>query len=133
MPWVILLGSSVLEAVWAIALSESDGFSRPLPSAIFFVAATLSMIGLGIAMKSIPTSVAYAVWVGIGAALTVTASMIIGAEDFSVLKAIFLGGIIACVIGLKFAPEGAPRSGAAPALSGQDPARPTSAPNETGA
>lgn len=107
MPWIILLASSVLEAVWAIALSESDGFSRPLPTAIFFVAVVLSMLGLGIAMKSIPTSVAYTVWVGVGAALTVTVSMITGAEDPSPLKILFLAGIIACVIGLKFAPTGA--------------------------
>ena len=67
MYWLILLISSVLEAVWAIALSESDGFSRPVPTIVFAVAVTLSMIGLGYAMKGIPTSVAYTVWVGVGA------------------------------------------------------------------
>ena len=81
MHWIILLISSVLEAVWAIALSESDGFSRPVPTIVFAVAVTLSMIGLGYAMKGIPTSVAYTVWVGVGAALTVTASMLTGSED----------------------------------------------------
>lgn len=118
MPWIVLFASSALEAVWAIALSQSDGFSRPLPTLIFAVAATLSMVGLGYAMKTIPTSVAYTVWVGIGAALTVIASMLTGAEDPSALKILFLAGIIACVVGLKFAPTGAPVQG----HSGQDPA-----------
>lgn len=118
MYWFILLCSSVLEAVWAIALSESDGFSRPVPTVVFAIAVTLSMVGLGYAMQGIPTSVAYTVWVGVGAALTVTASMVSGAEDASPLKIFFLAGIIACVIGLKFAPAAPPR---APA-GAQDPA-----------
>lgn len=122
MPWLILLASSVLEAVWAIALSESDGFSRPAPTVIFFVAVTLSMLGLGFAMKSIPTSVAYAVWVGIGAAITVTVSMLTGAEEFSTLKVVFLAGIIACVIGLKFVPDGGRKVAGLSGQTGQDPA-----------
>ena len=41
--WVILLASAVLEAVWATALGLSDGFTRPLPTLVFAVTATLSM------------------------------------------------------------------------------------------
>lgn len=123
MYWFVLLVSSVLEAVWAIALSESDGFTRTGPTVVFAIAVTLSMIGLGYAMKGIPTSVAYTVWVGVGAALTVTASMISGSEDPSPLKILFLAGIIACVIGLKFAPAGQPAQGPAKLeAAGQDPA-----------
>lgn len=134
MHWIILLISSVLEAVWAIALSESDGFSRPVPTIVFAVAVTLSMIGLGYAMKGIPTSVAYTVWVGVGAALTVTASMLTGSEDPSPLKLVFLAGIIACVIGLKFAPAGkAAAEPASPDLAGQDPARSSISRSDAGA
>ncbi|MBC9926527.1 MULTISPECIES: multidrug efflux SMR transporter [unclassified Leucobacter] len=134
MYWLILLISSVLEAVWAIALSESDGFSRPVPTIVFAVAVTLSMIGLGYAMKGIPTSVAYTVWVGVGAALTVTASMLTGSEEPSPLKLVFLAGIIACVIGLKFAPAGKPAAEqAAPESSGQDPARASTPSSDAGA
>ena len=134
MHWIILLISSVLEAVWAIALSESDGFSRPVPTIVFAVAVTLSMIGLGYAMKGIPTSVAYTVWVGVGAALTVTASMLTGSEDPSPLKLVFLAGSIACVIGLKFAPAGkAAAEPASPDLAGQDPARSSTPRSDAGA
>ncbi|QDG64881.1 QacE family quaternary ammonium compound efflux SMR transporter [Pseudarthrobacter sp. NIBRBAC000502772] len=71
MSWLILILSGVLEAVWATALGQSDGFTRPLPTLVFTVTATRSMIGLGLAIRSIPLGTAYAVWVGIGAALTV--------------------------------------------------------------
>lgn len=95
MHWVVLLASAVLEAVWATALSQGA-------YVLFVVAATLSMAGLSFGMKKIPVGTAYAVWVGIGAALTVTWAMITGEEAVSAWKIVFLTGIIACVIGLKF-------------------------------
>ncbi|MFI6094485.1 DMT family transporter [Lentzea sp. NPDC051213] len=81
--------------MWATALSEGA-------YALFVVAATVSMIGLSVGMKRIAVGTAYAVWVGAGAALTVTWAMITGGEAVSVWKIVFLTGIIACVIGLKF-------------------------------
>ncbi|HEY9292575.1 MAG TPA: multidrug efflux SMR transporter [Microlunatus sp.] len=104
MAWIVLLISAVFEAVWATALGESDGLSRLLPSVIFFVALALSMLGLGWAAKRIPIGTSYAVWTGVGAALTVGFAMITGTESVSALKIIFLVGIIAAVIGLKLLP-----------------------------
>ena len=101
MPWVVLLLSGVLEAVWAAALDASEGFSRPLPSAVFLVALALSMAGLSFAMRSIPLGTAYAIWVGIGAVLTVGYAMASGAEPVSIARVALLGGIVACVVGLK--------------------------------
>lgn len=103
--WLALFGSAGLEAAWALALNASHGFTVPLWSGVFLVTATLSMLGLGYAMRGIPISIAYAIWTGIGAALTVSISMLLGAESVSVLRIIFLGGIIACVIGLRFTGE----------------------------
>lgn len=99
--WPLLLVSAVLEAVWANALSASDGFSRLGPTVLFLVATIASVVGLGLAMKHIPTGTAYAVWTSIGTVLTVAYSVSIGAEGISWLKALFLAGIIACVVGLK--------------------------------
>ncbi len=104
--WLILLASAVLEAVWATALGLSDGFSRPLPTAVFAVTATLSMAGLGMAVKLIPLGTAYAVWVGIGAALTVGWAMATGVEPSSPLKLLFIAGIVGCAAGLKLLPAG---------------------------
>ena len=101
MAWLVLVLSGVLEAVWAIALSKSDGFSRLLPSVVFGVALVLSMIGLAIAMRTLPVGTSYAVWVGIGAALTVVYAMVTGAESASVIKVLLIVGVVGCVIGLK--------------------------------
>ena len=97
MAWIILLVSAVFEAVWATALGLSDGLSKPAPTVVFFVGLTASMLGLAWAMKQIPIGTAYAVWVGVGAALTVAYATLTGAEPFSPWKLIFIGGIVAAV------------------------------------
>lgn len=101
MSWLILVVSGVLEAVWATALGRSAGFTRLWPSAIFVVALVASMVGLAYAMRELPVGTSYAVWVGIGAVLTVAFAMATGAEPVSVVKVLLLTGIVGCVVGLK--------------------------------
>ena len=101
MAWLVLVVSGVLEAVWATALGKSDGFTRLVPSLVFGVALALSMVGLAVAMRSLPVGTSYAVWVGIGAVLTVAYAMLTGAESASLAKVVLITGIVGCVIGLK--------------------------------
>ncbi|GCE44035.1 Quaternary ammonium compound-resistance protein SugE [Rhodococcus wratislaviensis] len=101
MAWMILVLSGVLEAVWATALGRSEGFSKLGPSIIFGVALVFSMAGLAYAMRSLPTGTSYAVWVGIGAALTVGFAMLTGAESTTPMKILLILGIVGCVVGLK--------------------------------
>ena len=101
MAWVVLILSGLLESVWAVALSRSGGFSRPLPIAIFAVALVLSMSGLGWALRTIPVGTGYAVWVGIGVAGTATAGMVFLDEPASTPRVLSLVLILAGVLGLK--------------------------------
>lgn len=101
MSWIVLVISGVLEAVWATALGKSAGFSKLSPSVVFVVALVASMAGLAYAMRDLPVGTAYAVWVGIGAVLTVVYAMATGDEPASLLKAAFLVMIIGGVVGLK--------------------------------
>lgn len=101
MSWIVLVLSGVLEAVWATALGKSEGFSRPVPSAVFVVAVTASMLGLAYAMRELPVGTSYAVWVGIGAVLTVVYATVTGTEPVSALKILFLAMIVGGVVGLK--------------------------------
>ena len=80
MSWLVLIASGVMESVWAIALGKSEGFTHVGPTIVFVVALVLSMLGLSFAVKTLPTGTAYAVWVGIGAALTVIYGMVTGSE-----------------------------------------------------
>ena len=101
MSWLVLIVSGVLEAVWATALGKSEGFTRLGPSIVFAGALLLSMAGLAFAMRDLPVGTSYAVWVGIGAVLTVVYAMLTGGESASVVKVLLLAGIVGCVIGLK--------------------------------
>jgi len=104
--WIVLIVSGVLEAVWATALGKSAGFTKLGPSIVFGVAVVASMVGLAYAMREISTGTAYAVWVGIGAALTVTYAIVTGEEPASVVKVLLLLGLVGCVVGLKVVDTG---------------------------
>ncbi|MTE17990.1 ligand-binding protein SH3 [Streptomyces sp. TRM43335] len=101
MSWVVLVLSGVLEAVWAAALSASEGFSRLRPSLLFLAALTLSMGGLAYALRGIPIGTGYAVWVGIGAVGTALYGMVALDDPVSVGRVVCLVLIVAGVVGLK--------------------------------
>jgi quaternary ammonium compound-resistance protein SugE len=103
MAWIVLIVSGVFEAVWAVALGKSDGFSRLVPTLVFAGGLVVSMAGLAVAMKTLPTGTSYAVWVAVGAALAVAYSMATGDESTSLVKVLLLLGLIGCVVGLKLA------------------------------
>lgn len=104
MPWLILILSGALEAVWAAALhraSQASGQQRLVPGALFLASVSASTGGLAIAMQSIPTGTAYAVWVGVGVVLTSAYAVITKVERPTAARLLLLTGIAACVVGLK--------------------------------
>ncbi len=101
MSWIILVGSGLLETVWAVALSASKGFSKLGPSLLFVVALFFSMAGLAYAVKSLPVGTAYGVWVGIGAVGAALYGMLVLDEPASVGRILCLLLIISGVVGLK--------------------------------
>lgn len=98
MAWVWLGLAGLLEVGWAIGLKLSAGFSRLWPS-VFTVAAMAASIGLlGLALKTLPVSTAYAVWTGIGAVGTAAIGILVLGEAATAMKlggiAMIAGGII---------------------------------------
>lgn len=101
MPWVILTIAGLLEVVWALMLKQSEGFTKPIPTAIFFISLVLSMFLLSQALKSLPVGTAYAVWTGIGAAGTAILGMLFLGESRDILKLVSLVMLIGGIIGLR--------------------------------
>ena len=101
MAWLLLFIAGLMEVGWAIGLKYTEGFTRIWPSVFTLAAMVASVVLLGIAMKSLPVGTSYAVWVGIGASLTVAWAMISGEEPFSILKLLLILGLVGCVVGLK--------------------------------
>ncbi len=106
MAWIVLLLSGFFEAGWAVALKLSNGFSRLVPTIVFAVCADISLGGLAWAMKQLPAGPAYAVWTGVGAALTAVIGMIWLGDGVSVLKIVSIVLIVSGVIGLNLAGGG---------------------------
>jgi quaternary ammonium compound-resistance protein SugE len=67
MTWVVLFIAGLFEVVWALALKESDGFSKIGPTSLFLVALVASMVLLALALRELPVGTGYAVWTGTGA------------------------------------------------------------------
>jgi quaternary ammonium compound-resistance protein SugE len=101
MAWVILFFAGLLEVAWALFLKQSEGFTRPGPTAGFAVALCLSMFLLSQALKTLPVGTAYAVWTGIGAAGTAIIGMLWLGESRDVLKLVSLVMLVAGIIGLR--------------------------------
>lgn len=120
--WLVLLASAVLEAVWATALGASDGLSRPIPTVVFAVAAVLSFVGLERAVQRIPLATGYAVWTGVGGALTVIWALVTGTQPWNPLMLVFLAGILVAVAGLALTER--PMEPQAGAVTEPEPDRP---------
>jgi quaternary ammonium compound-resistance protein SugE len=101
--WVLLVIAGLLEVGWAIGLKYTAGFTRLWPSVLTIVAMLLSVVMLGVAMKSLPVGTSYAVWVGVGAVGTAILGMVLFGEPASAGRLASLGLIVAGIVGLKLA------------------------------
>ncbi|MDN7141005.1 quaternary ammonium compound efflux SMR transporter SugE [Pseudomonas sp. JQ170] len=101
MSWIILFFAGLFEVGWAVGLKYTDGFTRPLPTALTIVAMAISLGLLGLAMKELPLGTAYAIWTGVGAVGTVIAGIILFGESMALVRLVSVALIIAGLIGLK--------------------------------
>ncbi|WP_434558189.1 quaternary ammonium compound efflux SMR transporter SugE [Pseudomonas sp. Z5-35] len=101
MSWIILFFAGLFEVGWAVGLKYTDGFSRPLPTALTVAAMAISLGLLGLAMKELPLGTAYAIWTGVGAVGTVIAGIILFGESMALIRLVSVALIIAGLIGLK--------------------------------
>ena len=101
MNWLILFVAGLFEIGWAIGLKYTEGFTRLWPSVGTAASMVVSVLLLGIAMKTLPVGTAYAVWVGIGAVGTAVLGILLLGESSNIYRLISLGLIVAGVIGLK--------------------------------
>lgn len=99
--WLLLAIAGLLETVWAVGMKYTEGFTRPLASAVVLIIALVSFWLLGLAMKVLPVGTAYAIWVGIGAAGAALLGMLLFDEPATVGRLLCLLAIVSGVVGLK--------------------------------
>ena len=103
MAWVILVVAGLFEVGWAIGLKYTEGFTRTWPSLWTTLCMVVSVVLLGIAMKSLPVGTAYSVWVGVGAAGTVILGIVLFGEPANTARLVSIALVIAGIVGLKLA------------------------------
>ena len=100
MAWVVLVLAGLLETVWAVALKQSDGFTRAGPSVVFLVSAGASFAGLAWALRELPVGTGYAVWTGIGAVGAATYGILVLDEPAPALRLVSIVLVVAGIVGL---------------------------------
>jgi quaternary ammonium compound-resistance protein SugE len=101
MAWFLLVVAGLVEALWAIGLKYTDGFTKLIPSLLTITGIAVSMAMLALAARTLPIGTAYAVWVGIGAAGAVILGILLFDEPASLSRFAFLALLLVAIIGLK--------------------------------
>ncbi len=103
MAWIYLMFAGLLEVVWALAMKQSEGFSRPTPTVITLVAMIASFALLSIAMKSLPLGTAYTIWTGIGAVGAFVVGVSVLGEPLTLMRVLAAALIVSGLVLMKMA------------------------------
>ena len=103
MQWLVLIVAGLFEIGWAVGLKYTEGFTRLWPSLGTAAAMVLSVVLLGLALRSLPLGTAYAVWTGIGTVGTALLGIALFHESADPLRLACIGLIVLGIAGLKLA------------------------------
>ena len=103
MAWTLLAIAGLFEVGWAIGLKYADGFTRPLPSVLTVISMVVSVVLLGLALRTLPVGTGYAVWTGIGTVGTAILGIVLFGDPANALRIACIGLIVAGILGLKLA------------------------------
>jgi len=97
MSWILLSIAILFEVAGITSMKLSRGFAELLPSVGVFVFYVCSAAAVMLALKRLELSVAYAIWSGVGTALTALIGITYFREPLTLIK---LGSIALVVVGV---------------------------------
>jgi len=103
MAWTLLGLAGLFEIGWAIGLKYTVGFTRLVPSALTALSMVISVVLLGLALKTLPVGMGYAVWTGIGTVGTALLGIYLFSEPATAMRLVCIGLIVSGILGLKLA------------------------------
>jgi quaternary ammonium compound-resistance protein SugE len=103
MPWLHLIIAGLLEVAWAVALKQTEGWTRLWPSVITALLMIASFFFLSLALRTLPIGTAYAIWTGIGAVGTALIGIFVFGEPRTAARLVCIVLIVAGIVGLKLA------------------------------
>jgi quaternary ammonium compound-resistance protein SugE len=101
MAWFLLFVAGLFEIGWAVGLKFTEGFTRPVPTTLTVISMIISVVLLGLAVKTLPIGTAYAVWTGIGTVGTVVLGIWLMSDPATAVRLVCIGLIVAGIAGLK--------------------------------
>lgn len=101
MSWLYLFLAGLLEIGWAVGLKYTDGFTRPMPTALTILSMAASLGLLGLALRGLPLGTAYAIWTGIGTVGTVALGIVLFGEAADAMRLACIALIVSGIVGLK--------------------------------
>ncbi|MBD7968055.1 DMT family transporter [Paenibacillus gallinarum] len=95
--YLILALAIIAEVFGSSMMKLSNGFKKLYPTLGLIVGMGAAFYGLSLALKTIPLGTAYAIWSGVGTALTVLVGVLVYKEKVNTRKMI---GILLIIIGV---------------------------------
>lgn len=99
--WAALFAAGLFEVGWAVGLKYTQGFTRPIPSALTVAAMAVSLYLLAVALRHLPLGTAYAVWTGVGTVGTALLGIVLFGEPATAARLGCILCIVAGIAGLK--------------------------------
>ena len=106
MAWIILLSGTLISVMANALLKQSDGFAHIWLGLTSFVLFGVGIYLYGIAVKTLPIGVAYAVWSGVGVIVVTAIGILWFKEHVNYLTVLFMVMIITGCIGLNLVTRG---------------------------
>jgi small multidrug resistance pump len=100
MPALLLTLAILVEVVSTALLPRTEGFTRPGWSIAVASGYVCAAFLLSLVVRTMPISVAYAEWAGLGTALVAAVGVVFLSEPLGWLRAVSLGMVVMGVVGL---------------------------------
>jgi paired small multidrug resistance pump len=101
MAWVYLILAGAFEVVGVTGMNKVAKDKRLQSYVVLILGFIISFIFLSLAMRTLPMGISYAVWTGIGTVGGTIIGMLFYGESRDWKRILFIGLIIAAVVGLK--------------------------------
>jgi small multidrug resistance pump len=101
--WLYLIAAIIFEVSGTTCMKLSEEFTKIIPSIFIFVFYGLCLTFLTLSLRTIPVSIVYSIWAGVGTLIIVAISVIWFHESLTVVKIISMSFIIIGVISLNLA------------------------------
>ena len=101
MAWVYLFFAGLFEIAFVVSTKYNYGYTKLWPSVATIVLSACGMFLFSLAVRTLPLTTSYLIWIGIGTLGIGLLSIVLFSEQITILKAVFIICILIGVVGLK--------------------------------